>query len=127
MAQRLLAVARAKSPYRTTLLRGWSWAAHAAHHPRCLSRSDLFMNRHPQLVDDCPCFEDTIAIGSVVLDMLLGRWSTHTPGLGAGAAMLGSGWAVDVCSGAYIRVACTSIDVGIWWAAVAVSKMVFRA
>lgn len=34
----------------------------------------LMVNRHPQPVDDCPCFEDAIAFISVVLGEILGRW-----------------------------------------------------
>lgn len=34
----------------------------------------LLVNRHPQPVDDCPCFEDAIAFMSVVLGEMLVRW-----------------------------------------------------
>ncbi|OBZ77993.1 hypothetical protein A0H81_02684 [Grifola frondosa] len=33
-----------------------------------------WIGRHPQPVDDCPCFEDAIAFVSVVLGALLARW-----------------------------------------------------
>lgn len=38
--------------------------------PLCL----LLVHRHPQPVDDCPCFEDAIAFVSVVLGEFLSRW-----------------------------------------------------
>ncbi|KAJ7200810.1 hypothetical protein GGX14DRAFT_571817 [Mycena pura] len=114
MALRLPAVARAKSLYCTTLLRGWGWGAHL----------DARVLGTPSSLP-VPFAFDAIAIGSVVLGMLLGRWSAHAPGLGAGAVMPGSGWAAGIRAGAYIRVPRTSIDVGVWWAT-AVSKMVFH-
>ena len=38
--------------------------------PLCL----LLVHRHPQPVDDCPCFEDAIAFMSVVLGVFLTEW-----------------------------------------------------
>jgi hypothetical protein len=38
--------------------------------PLCL----IMVNQHPQPVDDCPCFEDAIAIVSVLMGSLLARW-----------------------------------------------------
>ncbi len=38
--------------------------------PFCL----LLVNRHPEPVDDCPCFEDAIAFMSVVMGDCLTRW-----------------------------------------------------
>jgi hypothetical protein len=35
---------------------------------------------HPEPVDDCPCFEDTIAILSVILGSTLGQWWSVTSG-----------------------------------------------
>ena len=32
------------------------------------------INKHPQPVDDCPCFEDSIAFVSSVLGVLIGEW-----------------------------------------------------
>ena len=40
--------------------------------PLCL----LVVHKHPQPVDDCPCFEDAIAFISVVLGSLIARWAT---------------------------------------------------
>jgi len=34
---------------------------------------------HPEPVDDCPCFEDAIAILSVLLGSYLGHWRSTTP------------------------------------------------
>ncbi|KZS97197.1 acid phosphatase/Vanadium-dependent haloperoxidase [Sistotremastrum niveocremeum HHB9708] len=42
----------------------------------------LFMiNRHPQPVDDCPCFEDAIAFVSVLLGIFLSEWHMSLAGL----------------------------------------------
>lgn len=38
--------------------------------PLCL----LCVHRHPEPVDDCPCFEDAIAFMSVVMGEFLTRW-----------------------------------------------------
>ena len=38
--------------------------------PLCL----LCVHRHPEPVDDCPCFEDAIAFMSVVMGESLTRW-----------------------------------------------------
>ncbi|KAK7685024.1 hypothetical protein QCA50_011859 [Cerrena zonata] len=46
------------------------WIVPAAIIPLCL----LLVNRHPQPVDDCPCFEDAIAFMSVVLGEFLTEW-----------------------------------------------------
>ncbi|KAF8580179.1 hypothetical protein K439DRAFT_1357631 [Ramaria rubella] len=34
----------------------------------------LMINQHPQPVDDCPCFEDSIAFVSSILGVFLGQW-----------------------------------------------------
>lgn len=42
----------------------------------------LLVHKHPQPVDDCPCFEDAIAFNSVVLGILLGlSFSVNFPAL----------------------------------------------
>ena len=41
----------------------------------------LAINQHPQPVDDCPCFEDAIAVGSVMVGALVGRWGMMYFGL----------------------------------------------
>ncbi|KAG7447260.1 uncharacterized protein BT62DRAFT_1075337 [Guyanagaster necrorhizus] len=37
----------------------------------------FFLEMHPLPVDPCPCFEDSIASGSVALGALLGRWGAN--------------------------------------------------
>ncbi|KAJ7249383.1 sphingosine-1-phosphate phosphatase [Mycena rebaudengoi] len=64
----------------------------------------LAVNQHPQPVDDCPCFEDAIAIGSVVLGMLVGRWgcrptATAPPASARGSPPRGRG-RTSACGGA---------------------------
>ncbi|KAJ7199136.1 sphingosine-1-phosphate phosphatase [Mycena pura] len=135
-ALRLPAAATAAYTYRATLLRGWGWGAHldawVQRTPSSLRvpltlvpLALLAVNQHPQPVDDCPCFEDAIAIGSVALGMLLGRWGAVRWGAHAPirALMPGSGW-MATTDGAYARVPPTWMDLGVWWGA-AVSKMVF--
>ncbi|KAJ6572224.1 hypothetical protein B0H19DRAFT_1133011 [Mycena capillaripes] len=112
---------RATHTYTAMLFRGWGWGAHldawVLHTPSSL--------RHPQPVGDCPCFEDAIAVGSVMLGMFVGRWGAvrwgaHVPG--AGAVMPGSGWALQGNSWAAVERGWG--DIGVWWAA-ATAKMVF--
>ncbi|KAJ6599982.1 sphingosine-1-phosphate phosphatase [Mycena vulgaris] len=121
--------------YTLTLLRGWGWGAYldawVLHTPSSLRvpltiipLALLAVNQHPQPVDDCPCFEDAIAMGSVVLGTLVGRWGAVRWGLhvpGARAVMPGSGWVLD--ADGWAAVERTWGDVGVWWGA-AVLKMV---
>ncbi|KAJ7484275.1 sphingosine-1-phosphate phosphatase [Mycena latifolia] len=135
-----IGVSLALSPthtYSTTLLRGWGWGAHldawilrtpsSLRVPLTLIPLALLaVNQHPQPVDDCPCFEDAIAIGSVMLGMLVGRWGAVRWGVpvpGAGAVMPGSGWALAT-DGAWAAVPRGWSAVGVWWG-VALLKMVF--
>ncbi|KAK0236771.1 phosphatidic acid phosphatase type 2/haloperoxidase [Armillaria nabsnona] len=37
----------------------------------------FFLEMHPYPVDPCPCFEDSVASGSVALGTLLGRWGVN--------------------------------------------------
>ncbi|KAF8217626.1 PAP2 superfamily-domain-containing protein [Mycena galopus ATCC 62051] len=122
--------------YTTTLLRGWgagalldAWVLHTPSSLRVpftlIPLALLAVNQHPQPVDDCPCFEDAIALGSVVLGMFVGRWGAvrwgaHVPG--AGVMMPGSGWVFDVDG--WTPVERDWSAVGIWWAA-AIAKMAF--
>jgi dihydrosphingosine 1-phosphate phosphatase len=39
------------------------------------------INQHPQPVDDCPCFEDSIAFVSSMVGILLGEWHAIQFGL----------------------------------------------
>ncbi|KAJ6469356.1 sphingosine-1-phosphate phosphatase [Mycena sanguinolenta] len=122
--------------YTTTLLRGWgagelldAWVLRTPSSLRVpltlIPLALLAVNQHPQPVDDCPCFEDAIALGSVVLGMYVGRWGAvrwgaHVPG--AGVVMPGSGWVLSVDG--WTAVEREWSDVGIWWAATT-AKMFF--
>ncbi|KAF7338800.1 Sphingosine-1-phosphate phosphatase [Mycena sanguinolenta] len=122
--------------YTTTLLRGWgagelldAWVLRTPSSLRVpftlIPLALLAVNQHPQPVDDCPCFEDAIALGSVVLGMFIGRWGAvrwdaHVPG--AGVVMPGSGWVLS--ADGWTEVEREWSDVGVWWAA-AVAKMFF--
>ncbi|KAF8056632.1 sphingosine-1-phosphate phosphatase [Lyophyllum atratum] len=81
--------------------------------PLCL----LAVNQHPQPVDDCPCFEDAIAFGSVVLGALVGCWAMSFSGLRMDVQdmimMPGSGWMLDM--GHWVLVERTMWDVTVWW------------
>ncbi|KAF7315633.1 Sphingosine-1-phosphate phosphatase [Mycena indigotica] len=122
--------------YHTTLLKGWGGGAYLdawiANTPPSSFRVPLTLiplgllavNQHPQPVDDCPCFEDAIAIGSVALGMLIGRWGAirYFPGFGQKTTtiMPGSGWTFH--DGIWEAVPRTWQDIGLWWA-IAVAKM----
>ncbi|KAF9458927.1 hypothetical protein BDZ94DRAFT_1200301 [Collybia nuda] len=89
--------------------------------PLCL----LAVNQHPQPVDDCPCFEDAIAFGSVVLGALVAEWAMDYAGIGLGVGrtvvMPGSGWAFEL--GKWVQYERSLGDIGLWWG-VATLKMV---
>ncbi|KAJ7859281.1 hypothetical protein B0H13DRAFT_2672349 [Mycena leptocephala] len=130
------ALAAAPYTYTATLFPGWGWGAFletwilrtpsSLHVPLTLIPLALLaVNQHPQPVDDCPCFEDAIAIGSVMLGSLVGRWGAvrwgaHVPG--AGVVMPGCGWVLT--ADGWEAVERSWGDVGVWWAA-ATAKMVF--
>jgi hypothetical protein len=132
------ALAAAPYTYTATLFPGWGWGAFletwilrtpsSLHVPLTLIPLALLaVNQHPQPVDDCPCFEDAIAIGSVMLGSLVGRWGAvrwgaHVPG--AGVVMPGCGWVLT--ADGWEAVERSWGDVGVWWAA-ATAKMVFGA
>ena len=81
--------------------------------PICL----LCVHRHPEPVDDCPCFEDAIAFMSVVMGEFLTRWWMAHHGYDERffvSVMRGSPF------GGGVR------EVGLWWG-VAVGKMVVGA
>ena len=80
--------------------------------PLCL----YLVHRHPQPVDDCPCFEDAIAFVSVVMGEFVGRWYMEHNGYDASffvRPMPGASWA-------------TWSDIGTWWSTAAI-KMVIGA
>ncbi|GLB39364.1 putative acid phosphatase homologues [Lyophyllum shimeji] len=90
--------------------------------PLCL----LAVNQHPQPVDDCPCFEDAIAFGSVVLGALVGSWAMSFSGLrmdiGKTVVMPGSGWAFE--AGQWMQVERTLWDLVVWWSFAALKMIV---
>ncbi|KAF8880461.1 PAP2 superfamily-domain-containing protein [Gymnopilus junonius] len=85
----------------------------------------LAVHYHPQPVDDCPCFEDAIAILSVVLGALVSRWgmvySQADSGLSREVVMPGSGWVFDL--GSWVQVERRLEDELLWWSMAAV-KMI---
>ncbi|KAF7288673.1 Sphingosine-1-phosphate phosphatase [Mycena chlorophos] len=124
--------------YSTTLLKGWGWGAQLdawiANTPASSFRVPLTLiplallavNQHPQPIDNCPCFEDAIAIGSVALGMLVGRWGVpHFLPQSADrtVVMPGSGWVLQA-GGVWEIVPRTWADVGVWWG-IAFCKMFF--
>ncbi|CAK5272151.1 unnamed protein product [Mycena citricolor] len=129
------------SGFSTTLLRGWGWGAYldewVLQTPSSwkvpltlIPLALLAVNQHPQPVDDCPCFEDAIAVGSVMLGMFIGKWGAirwdwgaHRASVGLNAVMPGSGWALG-SDGVWDVVPRTWGHVGTWWA-VAAAKMTF--
>lgn len=87
--------------------------------PLCL----FAVHVHPQPVDDCPCFEDAIAILSVVLGALVSHWAlvfSHTLPMSKVVVMPGSGWILEL--GQWVQVERGWSDVLLWWA-VATIKM----
>ncbi|KAK0200987.1 hypothetical protein DFS33DRAFT_1356276 [Desarmillaria ectypa] len=59
----------------------------------------FFLEVHPLPIDPCPCFEDSIASGSVALGALLGRWGVNHFGMGNVKVITpGSSWAFSTTS-----------------------------
>ena len=78
--------------------------------PLCL----YLVHRHPQPVDDCPCFEDAIAFVSVVLGEFVARWYMQHSGYDASffkRPMPGAAWA-------------TWSDIGTWWMTAALKMVI---
>ena len=86
--------------------------------PLCL----FAVHVHPQPVDDCPCFEDAIAVLSATLGALVSSWLVRFVALGYPGVIVmpGSGWALE--AGKWTQHARGLEDVLTWWA-VAVLKM----
>jgi dihydrosphingosine 1-phosphate phosphatase len=89
------------------------------------------VNQHPQPIDDCPCFEDAIAFGSVGLGAVLGKWvigrylsSNGGERLFLNVVMPGSGWAYDSSTHLWTQSPRTLSDVFLWWS-MAILKMTF--
>ncbi|KAI8971283.1 PAP2-domain-containing protein [Trametes punicea] len=86
------------------------WIVPAVIMPLCL----YLVHRHPQPVDDCPCFEDAIAFISVIMGEVLARWYMAHNGYDESfflRPMPGSSWA-------------TWTDVGIWWSVAAIKVVI---
>lgn len=93
--------------------------------PACL----FAVHVHPQPVDDCPCFEDAIAILSALLGALVANWTVNfarigLPFTGKDIIMPGSGWILEF--GQWVQVERGLTDVLTWWG-LAVSKMAIGA
>ncbi|KAI0687708.1 hypothetical protein BC835DRAFT_1286229 [Cytidiella melzeri] len=73
----------------------------------------LMVHRHPEPVDDCPCFEDAIAFMSVVMGHWLTRWYTSRYGFD-------DTFFVSTMQGKAIG---TVLEMWTWWS-IAVAKMV---
>ncbi|KAJ3501621.1 hypothetical protein NLJ89_g9257 [Agrocybe chaxingu] len=91
--------------------------------PLCL----LAVHKHPQPVDDCPCFEDAIAFMSVVLGAQVSRWVVSFSGIGAGMREVvvtpGSGWVQEM--GQWVQVQRGWDDVVVWWSFATLKMFVF--
>ncbi|EMD34637.1 hypothetical protein CERSUDRAFT_116813 [Gelatoporia subvermispora B] len=59
-----------------TWVRTSGWIVPSIVVPACL----LMVHRHPQPVDDCPCFEDAIAFVSVNMGEVVSRWYMYRNG-----------------------------------------------
>ncbi|KAI0654867.1 PAP2-domain-containing protein [Cubamyces menziesii] len=91
--------------YVDTWVRTSGWIVPAVIVPLCL----FLVHRHPQPVDDCPCFEDAIAFISVVMGEFLARWYMNHHGYDASffvRPMPGSSWATwtDIATWSFVAV-----------------------
>jgi len=88
--------------------------------PLCL----LAVHHHPQPVDDCPCFEDSIAILSVVLGVFVSRWvMCYTQfALPEIIVMPGSGW--SFATNEWGQVERGLSDIFLWWSVAALKMAV---
>lgn len=105
-------------------IEGWihsgGWEVPLILIPLCL----LAVHVHPQPVDDCPCFEDAIAVLGAVLGALVSRWAMSDRHIALETVVLmpGSGWALD--AGRWVQYERGMNDVMLWWA-IATLKMGF--
>jgi dihydrosphingosine 1-phosphate phosphatase len=74
----------------------------------------IMVHKHPQPVDDCPCFEDAIAFVSVVMGIIVGWWH------GAQQGWPDSAYVILMPGSVYQ----TWTDVGTWWAFAALKMTV---
>ncbi|KAM5541821.1 hypothetical protein V8D89_004550 [Ganoderma adspersum] len=91
-------------------VRGNGFIVPAVIVPLCL----YLVHRHPQPVDDCPCFEDAIAFVSVVMGMFVARWYMEHYGFDESffaRPMPGASWA-------------TWSDVVTWWSTAAIKMVI---
>ena len=88
--------------------------------PLCL----LAVHHHPQPVDDCPCFEDSIAILSVVLGVFVSRWvMCYTQfALAEIVVMPGSGWSFSTNEWGQVERGLS--DILMWWSVAALKMAV---
>ena len=78
--------------------------------PLCL----YLVHRHPQPVDDCPCFEDAIAFVSVVMGEFMARWYMEHYGFDESffaRPMPGASWS-------------TWSDVVTWWSTAGIKMVI---
>lgn len=79
--------------------------------PLCL----FLVHRHPQPVDDCPCFEDAIAFVSVLMGEYVLRWFMFRYGYDESffvGVMPGSSWATYTDMLAWFSVAAIKMILG---------------
>ncbi|KAH9849013.1 PAP2-domain-containing protein [Lenzites betulinus] len=96
--------------YLDTWVRTGGWIVPAIIIPLCL----LLVHKHPQPVDDCPCFEDAIAFISVIMGEFLARWYMYNNGYDESyfvRPMPGGTWT-------------TWADVATWWAFAAIKMAI---
>ena len=88
--------------------------------PLCL----LAVHHHPQPVDDCPCFEDSIAILSVMLGVFISRWvMCYTQfALAEVVVMPGSGWSFSTNEWTQLERGLN--DIVLWWCLAALKMAV---
>ncbi|KAI6122068.1 phosphatidic acid phosphatase type 2/haloperoxidase [Pisolithus sp. B1] len=96
------------------LLSSSSWTVPCTIVPVCL----LLVHFHPQPVDDCPCFEDAIAIISVILGAFVARWHSVYAGVDDRLlqTVMPGGHGADWTFGEKLRwclIACLKVNVGI--------------
>ncbi|KAI0945106.1 hypothetical protein AcV7_001736 [Taiwanofungus camphoratus] len=76
----------------------------------------LLVHKHPQPVDDCPCFEDAIAFIAVVMGEILATWYMTHHGYDDSffvSTMAGSAWSDWIDVGSWVSVASMKMVLGI--------------
>lgn len=75
----------------------------------------LLVHKHPQPVDDCPCFEDAIAFIAVVMGEILATWYMTHHGYDDSffvSTMAGSAWSDWIDVGSWVSVASMKMVLG---------------